>query len=91
LLVADSRLMGVLDAGGFGPADPTFDLVAAWHLLDDAREVPGGAGVRRRRVGTGEGLAYEQALGAAWYYEETNPAMHEMGMTTLRGLLASEG
>ena len=40
LLVRSGRLVGLLDGGDFGPADPSLDLVAAWHLLDaDAREV----------------------------------------------------
>jgi aminoglycoside phosphotransferase (APT) family kinase protein len=93
LLVADGRLIGVLDTGGFGPADPALDLVAAWHLLDDdGREVYRDA-VRCDDIewARGKGWAFEQAIGAAWYYEETNPAMHEMGMTTLRRLLASDG
>jgi aminoglycoside phosphotransferase (APT) family kinase protein len=92
LLVADSRLVGVLDTGGFGPADPALDLVAAWHLLDDAREVIRDAlECDDYEWARGKAWAFEQALGAAWYYEETNPAMHEMGMTTLRRLLAAEG
>ena len=33
VLVAGDRLSGVLDTGGFGPADPALDLVSAWHLL----------------------------------------------------------
>lgn len=58
MLVADARLVGVLDTGGFGPADPALDLVAAWHLLgDDAREAfPGRTGLRRRGVESREGL-----------------------------------
>jgi aminoglycoside phosphotransferase (APT) family kinase protein len=92
LLVADGRLIGVLDAGGFGPADPALDLVAAWHLLDDAREVIRDAlDCDDSEWARGKAWAFEQAVGAAWYYEETNPAMHEMGITTLRRLLASEG
>jgi aminoglycoside phosphotransferase (APT) family kinase protein len=40
LLVHDGRLVGVLDCGGFGPADPAPDLVVAWHLFNaEAREV----------------------------------------------------
>ncbi|WP_203675327.1 aminoglycoside phosphotransferase family protein, partial [Streptomyces sp. SID13666] len=40
VLVAGDRLCGVLDAGGFGPADPAPDLVSAWHLLQEGpREV----------------------------------------------------
>jgi aminoglycoside phosphotransferase (APT) family kinase protein len=92
LLVADGRLVGVLDSGGFGPADPALDLVVAWHLLDDAREVFRDAlDCDEAEWERGKAWAFEQALGAAWYYEGTNPAMHEMGMTTLRRLLASEG
>jgi aminoglycoside phosphotransferase (APT) family kinase protein len=36
-LVADGRLVGVLDVGGLGAADPALDLVSAWHLLDTER------------------------------------------------------
>ena len=32
--------------------------------------------------------AFEQALGAVWYYEDTNPAMSAMGRRTLRRILA---
>lgn len=40
LLVQKNRLVGVLDAGGFGPADSALDLVVAWHIFDhDARAV----------------------------------------------------
>ncbi|MEU0061623.1 aminoglycoside phosphotransferase family protein, partial [Streptomyces sp. NPDC006334] len=40
VLVADGRLAGVLDTGGFGPADPALDLISAWHLLQPGpREV----------------------------------------------------
>ena len=35
VLVGDGRLAGVLDGGGFAPADPALDLVSAWHLLDE--------------------------------------------------------
>ncbi len=34
VLVQRSRLTGVLDGGGFAPADPSLDLVGAWHLLN---------------------------------------------------------
>ncbi|MFO7960434.1 MAG: aminoglycoside phosphotransferase family protein [Nitriliruptoraceae bacterium] len=92
LLVADGRLVGVLDTGGFAPADPALDLVAAWHLLnDDAR------GLLRTALACdaaewerGKGWAFQQAIGAAWYYQDTNPDMHHMGMTTLHRLLESE-
>ena len=92
LLVADERLVGVLDTGGFGPADPALDLVVAWHLLDDdARDVLRDAlDCDDSEWDRGRGWAFEQAIGAAWYYQDTNPDMHAMGMTTLRRLLASD-
>jgi aminoglycoside phosphotransferase (APT) family kinase protein len=34
LLVSDGRLVGILDVGGLGPADPALDLVGAWHVLE---------------------------------------------------------
>jgi aminoglycoside phosphotransferase (APT) family kinase protein len=89
LLVAQGRLEGVLDVGGFGPADPALDLVAAWHLLD--------AGPRQRlrealecddlEWERGKAWAFQQAMGAAWYYRESNRAMSRMGVVTLRRLL----
>jgi hypothetical protein len=38
----------------------------------------------------GQAWAFEQAMGAAWYYRETNPAMSHMGQVTLARLLADE-
>lgn len=92
LLAADGRLIGVLDTGGFGPADPALDLVAAWHLLgDDARSVlKTELDCDDAEWDRGKGWAFEQAIGAAWYYRTTSPDMHEMGMTTLTRLLDSE-
>ena len=89
VLAADGRLTGVVDVGGLGPADPSLELVGAWHLLD-AR--------RRRRLRTtlgcdelewarGAAWALEQALGAGWYYVHTNPAMSAMGRRTMEQLL----
>lgn len=85
LLVGQGRLVGVIDVGGFGPADPALDLVSAWHLLDADRRH-----ILRREVSTddtewarGKAWALEQAMGAVWYYRQTNPAMHAMGRTTL--------
>lgn len=92
VLVADGRLTGVLDVGSLGPADAALDLVCAWHLLD--------AGPRERlrtaldcddlEWRRGKAWAFAQAMGAAWYYRESNLAMSTMGTTTLERLL-SEG
>lgn len=88
----EPRLVGVLDTGGFGPADPALDLVVAWHLLDAERRA-----VLREQLGAsdlqwarGAAWALEQALGLVWYFRSTLPAMAELGRTTLRRLLADQ-
>jgi aminoglycoside phosphotransferase (APT) family kinase protein len=89
LVSAEGLLAGVLDVGDLGPADPALDLVAAWHLLE--------AGPRhafRDHLGCdeptwrrGQAWAYQQAIGAAWYYATSNPAMSRMGTRTLGRIL----
>lgn len=91
LLTQGDRLTGVLDVGGFGPADPSLDLVCAWHLLDE-----GPRELLRARLGCdelewqrGRAWALEQAIGLVWYYRDTNPAMSELGVTSLHRILAA--
>jgi aminoglycoside phosphotransferase (APT) family kinase protein len=91
VLVSSGRLAGVLDVGGLGPADPALDLVAAWHLLEDAprqvfRDDLECGDLEWER---GKAWAFEQAMGAAWYYVQSNPAMSRMGRRTLERLQAS--
>lgn len=76
LLLADGRLTGVIDTGGFGPADPALDLVVAWHVLGaNAREVFWAElGCGDDEWARGKAWAFEQAIGAAWYFEQTNPS-----------------
>ncbi|WP_091039983.1 phosphotransferase [Glycomyces harbinensis] len=90
VLVKEGRLAGVLDVGGLGPADPALDLVSAWHLLEAApravlREALGCGDLEWER---GKAWAFQQAMGAAWYYVETNPPMSLMGRRTIRRILA---
>ena len=85
VLVSEGRLAGLLDAGGFGPADPALDLVAAWHLLEDGprqalREALACDDLEWER---GRAWALEQAMGLVWYYADSNPAMARMGRRTL--------
>lgn len=89
LLVHGERLVGVLDTGGFGPADPSLDLVAGWHLLDrDSRAV-----FRKALQADdlewhrGAAWAFEQAMGLVWYYKDTNPIMSELGRSTISRLI----
>jgi aminoglycoside phosphotransferase (APT) family kinase protein len=93
VLVGGGRLVGVLDGGGFGPADPALDLVAAWHLLDDApraelRQLLGCGEVEWAR---GRAWAFQQAMGLVWYYVESNPVMSELGRSTLARLTQPPG
>ena len=85
VLVSAERLAGVLDTGGFRPSDPALDLVAAWHFFDDEpreqlRDALGCCAVQWER---GAAWAFQQAVGAYWYYEHSNPTMADMGKTTL--------
>jgi aminoglycoside phosphotransferase (APT) family kinase protein len=90
VLVSGGRLAGILDVGGLGPADPALDLVAAWHLLE-----AGPRQVFRDDLGCddpewerGKAWAFEQAMGAVWYYAQSNPAMNRMGRRTLERIQA---
>ena len=90
VLVCGGRLTAILDVGGLGPADPALDLVAAWHLLE-----AGPRQVLRDDLGCddlewerGKAWAFEQAIGAIWYYIESNPAMSRMGRRTLERIQA---
>ena len=90
VLVSGGRLAGVLDVGGLGPADPALDLVGAWHLLGDGprrafRDALGCGDLEWER---GKAWAFEQSMGAVWYYVDSNPAMSRMGRRTLGRILA---
>ncbi len=85
VLVHGEHVVGVLDGGGFGPADPALDLVAAWHMLAaDGRAILhdelGCSDLERRR---GAAWAFQQAMGLVWYYRDTHPAMSALGRSTL--------
>lgn len=89
VLVADDRLVGVIDVGGLGPADPALDLVSAWHLLEVGprealRDDLGADDLGWER---GKAWAFEQAMGLVWYYARSNPTMAAVGRRTLSRLL----
>ncbi|WMT87878.1 phosphotransferase [Pelagibacterium sp. 26DY04] len=90
LLADGDHLAGVLDIGGFGPADAALDLVVAWHTLNERcrslfRGIVNDDPIEWKR---GAAWAFQQAMGLAWYYRETNPAMSALGRSTLARLLA---
>ncbi|GAA1187432.1 aminoglycoside phosphotransferase family protein [Pseudonocardia alaniniphila] len=85
VLVNDGRLVGVVDCGGFGPADPALDLVSAWHLLDhgprtELRMTLGSGDIEWAR---GMAWAFQQAMGLVWYYVESSPPLSRLGRRTL--------
>jgi aminoglycoside phosphotransferase (APT) family kinase protein len=84
-LVADGRLTAVLDVGGLGAADPALDLVSAWHLLDAERRelLRDHVGCDDAEWNRGRAWAFQQALGAVWYYVNSSPTMSEGCRRTL--------
>lgn len=92
VLVEGGRLVGVLDCGGLGPADPALDLIVAWHFFDRGPRERIRAALRCSDLewARSRAWAFEQAVGAAWYYGGTNPAMYEMGVRTLARIAADE-
>jgi aminoglycoside phosphotransferase (APT) family kinase protein len=92
VLVCDERLVGVIDVGGLGPADPALDLVAAWHLLDDGPRQVLRDGLSSDDLDwqRGKAWAFQQAMGLVWYYRATNPPMSRLGQRTLQRLMSDQ-
>jgi aminoglycoside phosphotransferase (APT) family kinase protein len=90
VLVADGHLVGVIDVGGLGPADPALDLVAAWHLLarEPRERLRDSLGADDLQWARGQAWAFAQAMGLVWYYVESNPVMSRLGRTTLARILS---
>lgn len=89
LLVDGEHLVGVLDGGGFAPADPALDLVSVWHMLSAQSRT-----ALRRELDIspvewwrGAAWAFQQAMGLVWYYRESNPGRSALGRSTLPRLL----
>jgi aminoglycoside phosphotransferase (APT) family kinase protein len=89
LLVKDGRLAGVLDTGGFGPADAALDLVAGWHMLDQERRrlFRDTLEVAEPEWQRGAAWAFQQAMGLVWYYADSNAVMSTLGRSTLARLV----
>jgi aminoglycoside phosphotransferase (APT) family kinase protein len=90
VLVSSGCLAGVIDVGGMRPADPALDLVGAWHLLEAGPRQVLHDDLRCEDLEweRGKAWAFEQSMGAVWYYVESNPAMSLMGQRTLRRIIA---
>ena len=92
VLVSNGRLAGILDAGGLGPTDPALDLVSAWHLLETGPRQLLRLDLRCNELEweRGKAWAFQQSMGAIWYYVESNPPMSRMGRRTLERIIAEE-
>lgn len=92
LLVEDEALVGVLDSSGLGPADPALDLMGVWGLFDDERRqlIRDELHCSDLEWARGKAWAFQQALGAAWYYVDSNPAMSQLGCRALERILDAD-
>jgi aminoglycoside phosphotransferase (APT) family kinase protein len=92
VLVSDGRLAGILDVGDLGPADPSLDLVAAWHLLEARPRQTLRDDLRCDDLEweRGKAWAFQQAMGLVWYYADSNTAMSLLGRRTLNRLTEAE-
>lgn len=90
ILAANGHLAGILDIGGMRAADPALDLVSAWHLLDARRrdQLRVQLGCDDSEWQRGCGWAFQQAVGAVWYYAESNPTMSINSQRTLDRIVA---
>ncbi|QIJ66240.1 aminoglycoside phosphotransferase family protein [Streptomyces sp. JB150] len=90
LLVADGRLVAVIDFGCLGVGDPACDLFPAWNLLPaEARKVfRDGLGEDGASWTRGRARTLSQALIALPYYRNTNPAMARNARHVIREVLA---
>ncbi|MGW0480928.1 aminoglycoside phosphotransferase family protein [Nonomuraea sp. NPDC003214] len=91
VLVSGGRLAGILDVGGFAPADPALDLVSAWHLLEAGprQALRDDLGCTDLEWERGRAWAFQQAMGLVWYYVDSNPPMSRLGARTLQRILAA--
>lgn len=90
VLALDQRLVGVIDVGGAGPADPALDLQPAWNLLGPLarQEFRDTLSVDDAEWDRGRGWALAQAIGCLAYYRVSNPVMSQTAARTLAALLA---
>jgi aminoglycoside phosphotransferase (APT) family kinase protein len=89
LLVRDGALVAVIDWGGMAAGDPALDLICGWTVL----KAEGRAAFRQRLAvddatwARGWAYAFSKAVMAAPYYRDTNPALREVMLRTLRRCL----
>ena len=90
LLVADRRVVGVIDFGGLGVGDPACDLIVAWNLLSgQARSAfRAGLSIDDATWARGRGWALSVALIQLPCYRNTNPSLAANAEFTINAVLA---
>jgi aminoglycoside phosphotransferase (APT) family kinase protein len=90
LLAQHRQLSAVIDFGGLGTGDPAVDMLPAWALLNaETRDLfRTEAGVDEDTWTRGRGWALALGLGAAHFYQVTNPALARNGRRLITETLA---
>lgn len=93
LLVADGRLVGVLDWGITGTGDPATDLVAAWAALDPTgrRRFRAALAVEDATWARAQGWVLRAPILGIPYYRDTNPGFAAMSRRALDQVLWGAG
>jgi hypothetical protein len=77
-----------IDVGGLGPVDPALDLVGTCSRPPHDTPCGSTSPAVTSNGRAGPAWALQQALGAGWYYTDTNAATSSMGQRALQRLLA---
>lgn len=91
VLTAGGHLVGVLDVGSYGAADPALDLISAWNLLEAGSRQMLRTALRCTNLEweRSKAWAFQQAMGLVWYYADSNPVMSRLGRTTLDRIMSA--
>ena len=84
VLVSEGHLAGVLDVAGPGPADR----IGSGERVAPVRRgaapgIPRSSPIWGLEWERGSAWAFQQAMGLAWYYADSNPVMSRIGRRTL--------
>jgi aminoglycoside phosphotransferase (APT) family kinase protein len=91
VLISGGHLVGVLDLGCYGAADPALDLISAWNMLEAGPRQVLRTGLRCTDLEweRSKAWAFQQAMGLVWYYADSNPVMSRLGRITLNRIMAA--
>lgn len=91
-LLANGRLIGMIDVAEPVVGDPASDLQPAWVVFEEPQRSAFRAamGLDDSAWQRGRGWAFEMSIGGLHYYEHTNPIFFRMARRTLQRLIATE-